>query len=195
MGSRRVPTTSTKRALNDMIMSAMKGTISGACLTGVLLTGGTRRGAVATRTAAGSLDFNGLTPGIKFMGNWRDLGRDWQDTKRKHRKEPRRSEPRSAVLIGPVEKDQLDYIERELIPLLNTAAARKHIKGYEHISVKCIDNDLLKGISFFRLGMSSDTDRYTALSTYNLTPEDLIRVRANLDEKKSTVVEWEGQVL
>ena len=74
------------------------------------------------------------------------LNEVWQDRKRKHRKELRRSESRlrSAVLIGPVEKDQLDYIERELIPLLNTAAARKHIKGYEHISVKCIDNDFLK---------------------------------------------------
>jgi hypothetical protein len=36
---------------------------------------------------------------------------------------------------------------------------------------------------------------FAALSTRALSTEDLIRIRASTDERQSTTIEWQGQVL
>ncbi|KAG5640557.1 hypothetical protein DXG03_008115 [Asterophora parasitica] len=43
--------------------------------------------------------------------------------------------------------------------------------------------------------MSVDAGLFTIPPTRKLTAEDLIRVRASTDERESTIVEWQGQVL
>lgn len=53
---------------------------------------------------------------------------------------------------------------------------------------------LLSALLIFTMSVEAATSHGIA-PTRNLYAQDLIRVRASTDERQSTVVEWQGQVL